>query len=81
MLNYKAEELGKKVIRIDRWFPSSQTCNNCGCISAQTKDLSVREWICPHCGTHHNRDENARHNRILQHYGTTEGISSWRAHS
>ena len=58
MLCYKAEALGKKVIRIDRWFPSSQTCNNCGYISAQTKDLSVREWICPHCGTHHNRDKN-----------------------
>ena len=59
MLNYKAEELGKKVIRIDRWFPSSQTCSSCGCISTQTKDLSVREWTCPHCGTQHNRDENA----------------------
>ena len=59
MLNYKAEELGKKVIRIDKWFPSSQMCNNCGCTSKQIKDLSVREWICPHCGTQHNRDENA----------------------
>ena len=41
MLCYKAEALGKKVIRIDRWFPSSQTCSSCGCTSKQTKDLSV----------------------------------------
>ena len=59
MLTYKAEWNGKKVVKIDRFFPSSQTCNVCGYINKQTKDLSVREWECPVCHTHHNRDVNA----------------------
>ncbi|WIL17695.1 IS200/IS605 family element RNA-guided endonuclease TnpB [Prevotella bivia] len=59
MLTYKAEWNGKKVVKIDRFFPSSQTCNVCGNINKQTKDLSVREWECPVCHTHHNRDVNA----------------------
>lgn len=59
MLTYKAEWNGKQVVKIDRYFPSSQTCNVCGYINGQTKDLSVREWDCPICHTHHNRDVNA----------------------
>lgn len=59
MLTYKVEWNGKKVVKIDRFFPSSQTCNVCGYINKQTKDLSVREWECPVCHTHHNRDVNA----------------------
>ena len=59
MLTYKADWNGKKVVKIDRYFPSSQTCNVCGYINKQTKDLSVREWDCPICHTHHNRDVNA----------------------
>jgi len=59
MLTYKAEWNGKKVVKIDRYFPSSQTCNVCGYINKQIKDLSVREWECPHCHTHHDRDINA----------------------
>ena len=59
MLDYKAKALGKKVIRVDKFFPSSQTCHECGAVSKVTKDLSVREWTCPHCGHHHDRDENA----------------------
>lgn len=59
MLKYKAEWNDKKVVKIDRYFPSSQTCNICGYINKQTKDLSVREWECPACHTHHNRDINA----------------------
>ena len=59
MLTYKAEWNGKKVVKIDRFFPSSQTCNVCGYINKQTKGLSVREWECPVCHTHHNRDVNA----------------------
>lgn len=59
MLAYKAEWNGKKVVKIDRYFPSSQTCNVCGYVNKQTKDLSVREWECPICHTHHNRDVNA----------------------
>jgi len=59
MLTYKAEWNDKKVVKVDRFFPSSQTCNVCGYVSKQTKDLSVREWECPHCHTHHDRDVNA----------------------
>ena len=59
MLTYKAEWHSKKVVKIDRLFPSSQTCSVCGHINKQTKDLSVREWECPACHTHHNRDVNA----------------------
>lgn len=59
MLTYKAEWNGKKIVKVDRYFPSSQTCNVCGYVNKQTKDLSVREWECPVCHTHHNRDVNA----------------------
>ena len=59
MLTYKAEWNGKRVVKIDRYFPSSQTCHVCGYKNGQTKDLSVREWECPACHTHHDRDVNA----------------------
>jgi len=57
-LAYKLERKGAKLIEIDRWFPSSKLCSNC---FYQMGDLplDVREWICPHCGTHHDRDGNA----------------------
>ena len=59
MLTYKAEWNGKKVVKIDRFYPSSQTCHVCGHVNKQTKDLSVREWTCAICGSHHDRDVNA----------------------
>ena len=59
MLTYKAEWNDKKVVRIDRYFPSSQTCSVCGYVNKETKDLSVREWECPSCHSHHDRDVNA----------------------
>ena len=59
MLIYKAEWNDKKIVKIDSFFPSSQTCNACGYINAQTKNLSVRVWECPNCHTHHDRDINA----------------------
>ena len=57
-LKTKAEEQGKIVIEANKWFASSKTCNICGYVN---KDLTIsdRSWICPKCGTEHNRDENA----------------------
>ena len=59
MLTYKAEWNDKKVVKIDRYLPSSQTCSVCGHVNKQTKDLSVREWKCPACHTRLDRDVNA----------------------
>ncbi len=67
MLTYKAEWNGKKVVKVDRYFPSSQTCKNCGFVNKDIKDLSVREWECPECHTHHDRDINAAIN--ILHFG------------
>ena len=57
-LSYKLAEQGKKLITINKWFPSSKTCRHCGCVNA---DLSVsdRHWICPSCGASIDRDVNA----------------------
>lgn len=59
MLEYKLEDRGKVLIRIDKWFPSSQTCSVCGAVHPEIKDLSIRKWTCPDCGTLHDRDINA----------------------
>ena len=59
MLTYKAEWCGKTVVRIDRFYPSSQICSVCGHKNPLIKNLSIREWECPVCGAHHDRDINA----------------------
>jgi putative transposase len=57
-LDYKASWYGRELIKIDRWFPSSKRCSNCGHI-VEKMPLKIREWDCPECGTHHDRDINA----------------------
>jgi putative transposase len=57
-LAYKLERKGAKLVEIDRWFPSSKLCSNCF-YKVNEMPLDVREWTCPHCGTHHDRDGNA----------------------
>lgn len=58
MLKYKLAERGKKLITIDKWFPSSKTCRFCGNVNSELQ-LSEREWDCPCCGMHIMRDYNA----------------------
>ena len=60
-LEYKAQWYGRTLIGIDRWYPSSKRCSDCG-HTVSKLPLNVREWTCPECGTHHDRDVNAAHN-------------------
>src|SRR5574343_54194 len=74
MIEEKAERYGKTVVKIDRWFPSSKTCSDCGHI-VEKLPLSVREWACPECGTVHDRDANAAANILA--VGQTVSAHGW----
>lgn len=60
-LEYKALWYGRELIGIDRWYPSSKRCSNCGHVEAKMP-LTKRQWTCPECNTHHDRDINAARN-------------------
>lgn len=64
-IEYKAQMYGKQIYRVDRFFPSSKTCSNCGCVQ-EKMPLHIREWTCPDCGAHHDRDINAATNLLRQ---------------
>ena len=66
VLEYKAKIYGKKYIKIDSYYPSSQECSRCGYKNEKVKDLSVRSWICPECGSYHDRDYNASYNIMFE---------------
>lgn len=60
-LTYKAHWYGRTLVSVDRWYPSSKRCSECGHTVA-TMALNVREWSCPGCGSTHDRDVNAARN-------------------
>ncbi|MEV2266830.1 RNA-guided endonuclease InsQ/TnpB family protein [Nonomuraea africana] len=60
-LEYKCERAGRRLVVIDRWYPSSKTCSSCGYLLSQLS-LSTRHWTCPGCRTRHDRDMNAAKN-------------------
>ena len=69
MLEYKAIWYGKKLIKVDTYFASTQICSSCRTKNPQTKDTSIRLWFCSTCHSEHNRDANAAKNIL------TEGLS------
>jgi len=77
MLEYKCNWYGRKLVVIDRWSATSRKCNNCGHV-IKDWNLGIREWTCPKCGTHHDRDVNAAKNildeglKILDRAGTAQ---------
>lgn len=64
-LPYKADWYGREIIKIDKWFPSSQICSDCGHDDGK-KNLKIREWSCPICHAHRDRDINESINILTE---------------
>ena len=65
LLQYKCDWYGKELVIVNRFYPSSKTCGDCGWINQGLK-LSDREWTCKSCGVVHDRDENASRNILKE---------------
>ena len=65
LLQYKCDWYGKELVKVNRFYPSSKTCGDCGWINQNLK-LSDREWTCKACGVTHERDENASRNILKE---------------
>ena len=74
LLQEKALRVGRSVVKVSRWFPSSRLCSACGFRSG-SKPLEVRSWTCPQCGAAHDRDVNAARNILVEGRKVAAGLA------
>jgi putative transposase len=74
LLQERALRLGRSVVKVSRWFPSSRLCSACG-FNSGSKPLEVRSWTCPQCGAAHDRDVNAARNILVEGRKVAAGLA------
>jgi putative transposase len=78
-LEYKALWYGRTFVQIDKFYPSSKRCSECGHVREKL-ELDIRSWVCPECGTHHDRDVNAAKNILSAGLAILAGADVLRLH-